>query len=74
VLIDYNLSRRTDVYVGYMFSKFNGAEVYPLRADELRRGSRHPHDLLKVLNGAVPGVTKGAGIVNLCAGVGPNMQ
>jgi predicted porin len=26
VLLDYNLSRRTDLYVGYMFSKFNGAE------------------------------------------------
>jgi general bacterial porin, GBP family len=26
LLVDYNLSRRTDVYVGYMFSKFNGAE------------------------------------------------
>jgi GBP family porin len=25
-LADYHLSRRTDVYAGYMFSKFNGAE------------------------------------------------
>jgi predicted porin len=25
VLADYHLSRRTDVYAGYMFSKFNGA-------------------------------------------------
>ncbi|MEA3116911.1 MAG: hypothetical protein QOI13_181, partial [Paraburkholderia sp.] len=24
VLADYHLSRRTDVYAGYMFSKFNG--------------------------------------------------
>jgi general bacterial porin, GBP family len=29
VLVDYHLSRRTDVYVGYMFSKFNGAEFTP---------------------------------------------
>jgi predicted porin len=26
VLLDYNLSNRTDLYVGYMFSKFNGSE------------------------------------------------
>jgi len=29
VLVDYNLSRRTDVYVGYMFSKLNGAAFTP---------------------------------------------
>ncbi|MEA3130406.1 MAG: hypothetical protein QOF46_2201, partial [Paraburkholderia sp.] len=26
VLLDYNISKRTDVYAGYMFSKFNGSE------------------------------------------------
>jgi predicted porin len=26
VLLDYNLSKRTDLYAGYMFSKFNGSE------------------------------------------------
>jgi GBP family porin len=27
VLVDYHLSRRTDVYAGYMFSKFNGVDT-----------------------------------------------
>ncbi|MFL9936438.1 porin [Paraburkholderia sp. RL18-103-BIB-C] len=59
VLLDYNLSRRTDLYVGYMFSKFNGADFtgYEPTNYIAAAGIRTFFECHK--RGGAPGVTKG---------------